>query len=192
MKKMLYTAFLSFLMVQSVFSQEENNNNKAMSVQEDTSMISTGLDASKRQSVADVLNRLLSNEYVLYVKTQKFHWNVTGPFFGPLHELFGNQYEQLQKIIDMVAERVRALEFYALGTLSEFLDNATISESPGNNPDDKGMIKELLDGHEAIIRQLRDDIDLTVDVNDMGTNNFLSDLIEKHEKTAWMLRAHLK
>ncbi len=155
-------------------------------------MIQIDLTETARSTVSDQLNALLANEYVLYTKTQKYHWNVVGPFFGPLHDLFGKQYEQLAVNIDTVAERVRALGFIALGTLQEFQQHATIQENPGINPDAKDMIKDLLEGHEAIIRQIRPIIDTTVESNDMGTNNFLGDLIEQHEKTAWMLRAHLQ
>lgn len=159
---------------------------------EGATMIQIGLDEQSRQSMATQLNALLSNEYVLYTKTLKFHWNVVGPFFGPLHALFQTQYEQLSENIDRVAERVRALGFLAYGTLQEFSSHATITENPGMNPDAQAMIKDLLEGHEAIIRQMRPILDLSSDINDMGTNNFLGDLIEQHEKTAWMLRAHLQ
>jgi len=155
-------------------------------------MINTRLDSATKKQVSDQLNNLLANEYVLYTKTLKYHWNVVGPFFGPLHDLFGKQYEQLSMNIDRIAERVRALEQMAFGTLSEFQKHATISETPGTNPDASGMIKDLLEGHETVISQLREILDLSAEVNDMGTNNFLGDLIEQHEKTAWMLRAHLK
>ena len=155
-------------------------------------MIQIDLTDSARTSVADQLNALLANEYVLYTKTLKYHWNVVGPFFGPLQDLFGKQYEQLAMNIDTVAERVRALGFMAIGTLQEFQEHATIQENPGVNPDANGMIKELLEGHETIIRQMRPIIDLSAQVNDMGTNNFLGDLVEQHEKTAWMLRSHLQ
>lgn len=146
---------------------------------------------TNRTHMADRLNKLLANEYVLYTKTQKYHWNIVGKFFGPLHELFGKQYEALSIVIDTVAERVRALEHMALGTLAEFQEHATIKETPGKNPDDMGMIRDLLNDYETIIAQLRADIDLSTEINDMGTNNFLGGLLEQHEKTAWMLRAHL-
>jgi len=154
-------------------------------------MINIGLDENARSQVAQRLNVLLSNEYVLYTKTLKYHWNVVGELFGPLHGLFREQYEQLFDVIDHVAERVRSLGFKSFGTLQEFMEYSSITQQPANNPDAKGMIKDLLGGYEIIIKQLRADINLTAELNDMGTNNFLSDLIERHEKTAWMLRAHL-
>lgn len=155
-------------------------------------MINIDITEKNRKLVADRLNLLLANEYVLYTKTLKFHWNVVGLFFGPLHALFQKQYEQLLEIVDEVAERVRALGYLSHGTLKEFSTHATLPEEPGKNPDSKSMIRLLLEDHEAIIRQIRKDIDYAAELGDMGTNNFLSDLIETHEKTAWMLRAHLE
>ena len=150
-----------------------------------------GLSEKNRQEMSNTLNNLLSNEYVLYTKTLKYHWNVVGKLFGPLHALFESQYTQLFANIDKIAERIRALGHIPYGTLQEFTANSTLSEDPEVNPDSAQMIQDLLEDHEAIIRQLRADIDLSVELNDTGTNNFLGDLIESHEKTAWMLRAHL-
>lgn len=162
--------------------QQMNNGSQAVNI---------GIAPESRAQVAQALNGLLSNEYVLYTKTQKYHWNVVGPFFGSLHMLFGDQYAQLANYIDRTAERIRAIGFKPCGTLQEFSELATIMQEPGVNPDDTTMIRNLLDGHETIIRQLRELIDMSAQMNDMGTNNFACDLIEKHEKTAWMLRAHL-
>lgn len=154
-------------------------------------MINIGISESNRQSVSERLNALLANEFVLYTKTLKYHWNVEGKHFGPLHALFREQYEQLFEVIDLVAERIRALGFMADGTLAEFSQNTTLLENPKNNPDQISMIQNLLEDHEAIIRQLREDLDFAFEAGDAGTNNMLTDLLEKHEKTAWMLRAHL-
>lgn len=154
-------------------------------------MIHIGIDAKNRKAVSTRLNILLANEFVLYAKTLKYHWNVVGRNFGPLHTLFNNQYEAILEIVDSTAERVRALDFIAFGTLKEFLADATLKEESGKNPNDMGMIKNLLNDHETIIRQIREDIAFTNQANDMGTNNYLCDLIEKHEKMAWILRAHL-
>lgn len=155
-------------------------------------MIAIGLNDKTRKQVADHLNALLANEFVLYGKTLKYHWNVKGELFGPLHQLFKEQYEQLLDIVDDVAERVRALDHESFGTLKEFLSHTVLKEQPGDNPSYKTMIGNLLKDHETIIQHIRNDIDLTAKLNDMGTNNFLCDLMEKHEKTAWMLRAHLQ
>jgi len=155
-------------------------------------MVNIGLSSKARQQSAALLHNLLANEYVLYVKTQKFHWNVEGPLFGPLHALFGKQYEQLAGFVDMIAEHSLALGIKSIGTLKEFMEYATITEMSGVNPEAQGMIKELLQDHETIIQQLQTAITITNQLGDMGTNNFLNDLLEKHQKTAWMLRAHLQ
>jgi len=164
----------------------ESEENKGVSMN-----INIGIDEKNREAVAQKLRVLLANEYLLYTKTFKFHWNVESTHFGDLHKTFQGHYEQLAGFVDGVAERIRALGIAAPGTLAEFMQYATLTEEPGKNPDDQGMIRILLDGHEHIIRQLREDLSFTEQQGDMGTNNFLNDLIEKHEKTAWMLRSTL-
>ena len=155
-------------------------------------MISIGLNEKQRSDVALTLNTLLANEYVLYTKTLKFHWNIRGKHFGPLHELFGKQYEQLLSTADRVAERVRALGGLSLGTLQEFAAQASVQEEPGQNPDDMGMIRQLLVDHELIIRLIREYSLQAAAVHDEGTVNMFGELIEMHEKIAWMLRSHLE
>jgi starvation-inducible DNA-binding protein len=150
-----------------------------------------GISQQDRQEMARHMQLLLANEYVLYTKTLKFHWNVEGKHFGALHAFFKEQYESMLDIVDDVAERIRALGHMSTGTLKEFSQNAIIPEEPGNNPDDLGMIRLLLLGHEEIIRQLRNMAETAITLKDIGTNNFLIDLMEKHEKMAWMLRAHI-
>lgn len=151
-----------------------------------------GLNKNSRQAVSNMLNSLLADEYLLYTKTQNYHWNVTGLMFNDLHTFFGKQYQQLAEIVDSVAERIRALGERSHGTMQEFLDNARLKEMPGVVPAAQEMIKNLLEDHEAIIRTLRIDIEATTnEFEDAGTNNFLSDLITRHEKMAWMLRAYI-
>jgi starvation-inducible DNA-binding protein len=154
--------------------------------------VNIGIPEKNRKQIATHLNELLSNEYVLYTKTLKYHWNIVGKWFGPLHALFKEQYEALLTIADDIAERVRALGFQAFGTLAEFAEHTTLKEHPGKYPHDTGMIKDLLDDHEIIIKQIRADIPFMTEQQDDGTSNFLQDLIVKHEKMAWMLRAHLE
>lgn len=154
-------------------------------------MISTGLDVAQRTKVAELLNGILSNEYLLYTKTLKCHWNVEGKHFGALHLFFKEQYEAMLDIVDDVAERARALDVMAFGTLAEFLKHATLRELPGENPDDLAMLAWLQHDHEEVIRQLRVALVTCADLGDEGTSNFLTDLMEKHEKMCWMLRAHL-
>lgn len=155
-------------------------------------MNKTSISNKDRKEIAKLLNHLLASEYVLYTKTWKFHWNVEGKHFGALHSFFDSQRHQLEEIIDEVAERVRALDEKSDGTLTEFLAKSSLGEHPGKNPDDLGMIKLLYNDHKEIIRKLHEDSKYANDCNDYGTNNFLCDLLEKHEKMAWMLHAFLQ
>lgn len=143
-------------------------------------------------AMAQYLNGLLAHEFALYTKTLKSHWNVLGMSFGPLHKLFGDQYEQLQTIIDRVAERVRALQFFAIGTLQEFSALSTLPEFPGAQMTDREMIANLLADHERVIALLQEAIGYSAQIGDAGTNNMLSDIVTEHQKMAWMLRAHLQ
>jgi starvation-inducible DNA-binding protein len=154
--------------------------------------INIGITKKNRLEMAKILNHLLASEYVLYTKTWKFHWNVEGKHFHALHLFFDSQVEQLEKIIDRVAERVRALDIKAEATLTEFLKETFLKEQPGKNPNDLAMIKLLLEDHEEIIRKMHKDCEYSMDLEDIGTNNMLADLIEEHEKMAWMLRAFLQ
>ncbi len=151
-----------------------------------------GLSTQDRKAVADILNVILSDEFVVYTKTLNYHWNIYGSDFKALHVFLQEQYEGLLDISDEVAERVRALGHVAFGSMTEFLKHARIKELPGVVPGPEGMIKNLLDDHEAIIRSLRKDLEDTAKHHDMGTNNFLTEIMERHEKMAWMLRATLQ
>ncbi len=151
-----------------------------------------GLKNDDREAVVDILNRLLSDEFLLYTKTRKFHWNVTGPRFHDLHKFFESLYEELDDIIDDVAERARSLGGYAFGTFAEYAKSARLKETPGKNPNEDGMLRELLSDHESIIRFLREDlVKVAEKYHDVGTNDFLTGLMEKHEKTAWFIRAFI-
>ena len=153
--------------------------------------INTGINEADRTAVVQELKKIQADEFTLYIKTWGFHWNVTGMNFNDLHGFFLGHYEQLQGFVDDVAERIRKLDDIAPGTLKEFSQLTQLSETPGKIPADKEMIALLLQDHETIIQSLRKAIDLTQKHNDIGTNNFLTDLLEKHEKMAWMLRAYL-
>jgi starvation-inducible DNA-binding protein len=152
-----------------------------------------GLSDEQRSGVVKILNALLSDEYCLYTKTRNYHWNVTGPQFNDLHKFFEEQYTELNDIVDDVAERARSLGGSALGTLTEFTERTRLREHPGQYPNAREMIANLLSDHEAIIRQLRFDLETCAEkYHDTGTNDFLTGLMEKHEKMAWMLRAFLQ
>lgn len=152
-----------------------------------------GIEDKNREAVNRILTGLLADEYVLSTKTRKYHWNVNGPRFHPLHEFFRAQYEQLDTIVDEVAERIPQLGGKTISTLEEFKKLTRINEDPGLYPDGDKMLSNLLADHETIIRNLRTNSDACdEEYHDMGTNDFLIGLMQQHEKTAWMIRAHLE
>jgi starvation-inducible DNA-binding protein len=153
----------------------------------------SGLSRDQQHGLVQILQRALSDESVLYTKTRKYHWNVRGPHFHHLHEFFEEQYDQLATIVDEVAERIRQLDELSIGTMAEFLQCARLKEQPGHNPDAMGMVRDLLNDHETIIRELRKDIDESDErLHDAGTADFLTGIMEQHDKMAWMLRATLE
>lgn len=155
--------------------------------------IDIGLPGQTREDVGRMLNLLLADGYVLYTKTRNYHWNVTGPRFHSLHEFFETQYKILDEEIDEIAERARAFGVRAHGTMAEFVDEARLREEPGTVPDADTMLTNLLHDHERLVAQLRKDVDRCSDeLNDQGTADFLTGLMETHEKQAWMLRAHVE
>lgn len=151
--------------------------------------VDIGLSSEVRQRVATLLNKLLADEYVLYTKTLKFHWNVKGIMFHDFHKAFKQQYEKLFEIVDATAERVRALGAPALGSLQEFVTYTRLKEMANQKLSALDMVKQLLADHETIIKMIRTNLQEIAQLEDQGTHNFLQKLIEKHEKIAWMLRA---
>jgi starvation-inducible DNA-binding protein len=140
----------------------------------------------------DILSAVLSDAMTLYIKTRKFHWNVSGESFMELHKLFQAQYTELEETIDEIAERINKLGAKTIGTMKEFGKLARIKESPDKYPSQKDMIKELLIDHESVVVHLRKDIDaLTKKGKDVGTVDFLTGMIQQHETTAWILRRYL-
>jgi starvation-inducible DNA-binding protein len=154
--------------------------------------INTGLGDKQREGLSKVLNTLLSDEFLLYTKTRRFHWNVVGSDFGELHKFFEGQYQALDAIVDDVAERARALDATAVGSMKEFLALSRLREEAGKNPEAKGMLAALLTDHETLVRNLRKDLETADTLGDAGTNDFLTGLLEVHEKMAWMLRSYLR
>lgn len=155
--------------------------------------IDIGINDKNRKAVIGILNKLLADEFVLYLKTRNYHWNVEAPNFSELHKLFESQYEALDEVIDEVAERARALDGHAVATLAEYAKLSRLKESEVDTTSQKAMLSALLSDHEAIIRTLREDAAACDDKHgDAGTGDFLVGLMEEHEKTAWMLRAHLR
>jgi len=160
---------------------------------DETARTNIGLSKDQRAAVVAILNTVLADEFVLYTKSRRFHWNVEGPNFSELHELFQKQYEQLEEIVDQVAERARALGGIATGSLEEYLDLTRLDEEPGKSYDARGMIAALLADHETLIRSLREDLEIcSKEYADEGTTDFLTGLMQVHEKAAWMLRSYLR
>ncbi|MBO9584942.1 MAG: DNA starvation/stationary phase protection protein [Flavobacterium sp.] len=152
-----------------------------------------GIKQENISKVVEVLTKVLADEFVLYTKTKRAHWNVEGPDFYNKHIFFEQQYDAIDEIVDTVAERIRALGHYTPATLKDFLALTHLTEELKENNDSTGFIKELLLDHESIIIYLRENINLIAnDWQDAGTSDFITGLVENHEKMAWMLRAHLK
>ena len=152
-----------------------------------------GITDANRQQVSNQLAKLLADEYVLYTKTRNAHWNVEGPDFHSMHLFFESQYNQLDEIMDSVAERIRSLGHYAPATLKSFLELTHLTEYSERQNDSLGFIKELLGDHESIIEFIRGNIDAFANTfKDAGTSDFITGLLEEHEKMAWMLRAHYR
>ena len=152
-----------------------------------------GISPKNLEAVSTELSKLLADEFVLYTKTRNAHWNIEGSDFHSIHVFFEQQYNQLDEYMDSVAERIRQLGHYAPATLQSFLALTHLTEKLGEKNDSLGFIKELLIDHENIIIFLRENINrFANEYGDAGTSDFITGLMEKHEATAWMLRAHLK
>ena len=152
-----------------------------------------GISAENLAKVAHAMNVILADEYLLYTKTRNAHWNVEGPDFHSKHLFFEAQYGELDDIMDSVAERIRSLGHYAPATLQSFLSLTHISETLHEKNDGTGFITELLTDHESLIIHLRENINIFAnELKDLGTSDYVTGLMERHEKMAWMLRSHLK
>ena len=154
---------------------------------------SIGISDANRKTVADQLSKLLADEFLLYTKTLNAHWNLEGPDFHAVHLYFEELYNQSQEIVDSVAERIRQLGHYAPATLNDFLKLTHLTEQLKGANTSLDLMKNLLGDHESIIEFIRSNIKEFDEAHkDTGTSDFVTSLMEKHEKTAWMLRAHLK
>ena len=155
------------------------------------SRIDIGISEKDRGRIAEGLARLLADNFALYLKTHNFHWNVKGPMFQTLHVMFMEQYNELWLALDAIAERIRALGFPAPGTASELAKLSSIPETPGV-PDAKEMVRLLVEGHEAVARTARKIFPAVDKANDEPTADLLTQRMQVHEKTAWMLRSLLE
>ncbi|MBL7737101.1 MAG: DNA starvation/stationary phase protection protein [Chitinophagaceae bacterium] len=151
-----------------------------------------GISEKNTKEVAVILNQLLADEHVLYIKTRNYHWNIEGRNFMELHKFYETLYTELTELIDEIAERVRKIGHYAEGRLKDFIKLASLEEEDYTN-DQLVQIKNLLDDHETIARAVRKNINkVEEEYKDAGTADFLTGLLKQHEQWAWMLRVYLK
>ncbi|OHX13615.1 Dps family protein [Chromobacterium sphagni] len=150
-----------------------------------------GINEQDRQDIAHGLSRLLADSYTLYLKTHNFHWNVTGPMFNTLHLMFEAQYNEMALAVDLVAERIRALGHYAPGSYADYARLTSIPEASGV-PKADDMIRQLVDGHETLCRTARSIFAVVEKAGDEPTADLLTQRLQVHEKTAWMLRSLLE
>ncbi len=166
-------------------------NKEKATDKESTGLINIGISEEHRTAIADGLSRLLADTYTLYLKTHNFHWNVTGPMFNTLHLMFEAQYTELALAVDLIAERIRSLGLPAPGTYSAYAKLSSISETEGE-PKATEMIKLLVEGQEAVVRTARSIFPIAEAANDEPTADLLTQRLQVHEKTAWMLRSLLE
>ena len=153
--------------------------------------IDIGIPEKDREKIAEGLSRLLADTYTLYLKTHYFHWNVTGPMFQTLHLMFETQYNELALAVDAVAERIRSLGYTAPGTYKAYAKLSSIAETDGV-PEATDMIRLLVQGHEAVARTARKVFAATEKASDESSADLLTQRLQVHEKTAWMLRSLLQ
>jgi len=149
-----------------------------------------GISEKDRQEVVEGLSRLLADTYTLYLKTHNFHWNVTGPMFQALHQMFETQYTELSVAVDDIAERIRTLGYPAPGTYSEYARLSSIGETPGV-PSAEEMLRLLVEGNEAVIKTARSILPIAEQADDESSVDLVAERMRIHEKTAWMLRSML-
>lgn len=157
-------------------------------VEQDSVAVNIGIPAEVRVKIATELSKVLADSYTLYLMTHNFHWNVTGPMFNTLHNMFMDQYTELWQALDTIAERIRALGFFAPGTYAEFAKLSSIKE-PTHVPKADEMIRLLLEANEAVVCTARAACEHAEQANDQPTADILTQRLDVHEKTAWMLRA---
>ena len=151
--------------------------------------LATGINEQKRDDIAKGLSKLLAESYILYLKTHKYHWNVTGPWFQSLHAMFEEQYTALAEAVDVIAERVRVLGVKAPGSFAEFSQVSGVKEDTGLDATAEQMITNLLADNECLARTAKDVLVAVQGANDEGTASLMGTRIEYHEKTAWMLKS---
>ena len=154
--------------------------------------VNIGISDKNRQEVAEQLSKILADEFVLYSKTLNAHWNIEGPDFHTVHVYFETLYNQQQEVVDTVAEKIRAVGHYVPAQLKKYLELTHLSEQAPEKNDSQTLFAELLEAHESIIVFIRENIKPFADkLKAEGISDYITGLMEYHEKTAWMLRAHL-
>jgi starvation-inducible DNA-binding protein len=153
--------------------------------------VNIGIEEQDRKEIVEGLSRLLADTYTLYLKTHNFHWNVTGPLFNSLHNMFEEQYNELAMAVDDIAERIRTLGYPAPASYSEYAELASIKETRGV-PEAEEMVRLLVEANEAVVRTSRSAFSAAERANDESTVDLLTERMRTHEKTAWMLRSILK
>lgn len=153
--------------------------------------IDIGISDDNRKAIADGLSAVLADTFALYIKTHGFHWNVTGPMFNTLHTMFMQQYTELWNALDEIAERIRALGYPAPASFTQFAKLTSVAEEAGV-PRAEDMIRQLVEGHETVARTARRIFPLAEEANDQPTADLLTQRLQIHEKTAWMLRSLLE
>lgn len=151
--------------------------------------LNIGIEEGKRVEISKSLSRLLAETYTLYLKTHKYHWNVTGPMFQTLHVMFEEHYNALALAVDEIAERIRVMGVKAPGSYAEFSELSSVKEDTTTTTNANSMIENLLKDHEQVVRTAKEILPTLENANDEGTNSLLGARIEYHEKTAWMLRS---
>lgn len=168
-----------------------NKTSQAVSISNDGPQIDMGIRPAQRKALAEGLSKVLADTYTLYLKTHYFHWNVTGPMFQTLHLMFEAQYSELALAVDLIAERIRALGHTAPGSYAQFSKLSSISEETGV-PRAEDMIRQLGEGQEAVVRTARGVFTIAEKASDQVTLDLLTQRMQVHEKTAWMLRSLLE
>ena len=158
----------------------------------DSPRINIGISDKHRKAIADGLSHVLADTYTLYLTTHNFHWNVTGPMFNTLHQMFMVQYTELWNAVDPIAERIRSLGHWAPGSYSQFSALASIGEAPSTTPKALEMVRILVTGHEAVARTARSVLPVADEAHDEPTADLLTQRLTVHEQAAWMLRSLLE
>jgi len=153
--------------------------------------VNIGIDTKSREKIAAGLSKFLADSYTLYLQTHYFHWNVTGPMFHQLHLMFETQYTELAAAVDVIAERIRSIGHRAPGTFNEFLKLSCIVETK-SLPVANEMINILLQSNEAVVRSAREVLAISEKESDQATSDLVTQRINLHEKTSWMLRSFLE